>query len=305
VSSVQLQRRVQVVSSSLASLICLFALLIAMVTDSDGSDAGRSTAAKSAQGKQIALRGCLFFNDQNQGLGQIQGFGLVTAGGVPYDLVGNIRALPAHPDSLPVSVRGIEVEPPTRVDGDYAPGKLEVKHAEVFKPITELDKSLTDSSQWIRKIDKPSGLEFAVPKDASFRTEDSLTDSKLLPKIRVGFRIYPKFPEGSGGQLDIYVSADATKKDSDAATKKFERINGVKYAEFECGSSVEYHECGISTFQNNLTYSFEYSFFVGRPWVVETGCLNPGINEQQERSFIRLFLSQVAFFRPEVPAANP
>jgi hypothetical protein len=301
----QLQRRDQVVRSSLASLICLFAFLIAMVTDSDGSDAGRPTAAKSARGKQITLRGCLFFNDQIQGPLQIQGFGIVTAGGMPYDLVGNIRALPAHPDSLPVIVRGVEVEPPKPDDGDYAPGKLEVKHAEVFKPITKIDKSLTDSSQWIRKTDKTSGLRFAVPKEASFRSEDSLTDSKLLPNIRVSFRIYPKFPEGMGGQLDIYVSADATKKDSDAATKKFERINGLNYTEFNCEPSVEYNECSVSTIQNNQTYRFEYSFLVGRRWALETGCLDPGINEQQERSFIRLFLSQVAFFRPEVPAANP
>ncbi len=227
----------------------------------------------------------------------------MTAGGGAYDLVGNIRALPAHPDGLPVIVRGVELKP--AAGEDDPPGKISVEHAEVFKPITELDKSLTDSSHWIRKTDKISGLRFAVPKEASFHTEDSLTDSQLLPNIRVNFRIYPKFPEGSGGQLDIYVSAAATHKDPDVAPKKFERINGVKYAEFNCGSGVEYHDCGISTIQNNLTYRFEYSFFVGRPWAVETGCLDPGINEQQERSFIRLFLSQVAFFRPEVPAANP
>ena len=308
-SSRQLERRVHVVYSSLASLICLFAFFIGMVTGSDGSDANRSTPLKSARGKQITLRGCLFFNDENQG------FGLVTGKDVPYDLVGNVRALPTHPDGLPVSIRGLELKP--AAGEDEAPGKISVEQAQVLHPIADLHESLTDSSRWIRKTDQTYGLKLSVPLTAAAQSGTSLTD--IYPdSVRifdVNFAVYPR-RASDDGELMVDVSTPAPVKDQlasatraysgkrNARTKKVERINGVEYTDLSCSSWVRYNSCSVSTVQNNLSYLFSFSFYIGQVGVVDWECLDPPINRDQEYAFVRLFLSRVAFSRPTVPSAD-
>ncbi len=214
-----------------------------------------------------------------------------------FQLVGDISTLPAHPDGLLVSVSGVEVEP----------GTIDVKHVEEIQLIAELDKSLTDPSQWIRKTDKAYGLSFAVPKEASFNDENSLTPNDLAPNSIDIFNIsFPVYPEGPAddGQLKIYVSTGVSEKETYPAGQKFQWINGFKYTECVDEGEIRYEVCSVFTFQNHVSYRFEFWFHIGQPGMVSWGCLYQIINEQQERSFIRLFLSQVAFPRPEIPAAD-
>jgi hypothetical protein len=287
----------------------LFAFLIGIVTDSDGSDAGRSTAASSGPGKHVTLRGCLFFNDQNQG------FGLVTGKDVPYDLVGNVSALPAHPYRLPVSIRGIELKP--AAGEDEAPGKISVEQAQVLHPIADLHKSLTDSSQWIRKTDQTYGLKLSVPLEASSLSGTSLND--IYPNsVRVIDMNFPVYPRRSSdeGELMVDVSTPAAVKDAtsnaargysgkrSAASTKVERFDGVEYTDLTCGGGVRYDDCSVSTLQSSLSYRFAFSFYTGQRGVIEWGCLDPPINRDQEYALVRLFLSHVTFFRSTVPSAD-
>src|SRR4029077_16178189 len=117
----------------------------------------------SAQGKEITYRGCLERNSQDErwllvGLEEREDSGEVNT---TFELVGDTSALAKYGESTALTVRGIVLSPPV---GEEQPGKLEVKHVEVLTPIVELDKSMTNASQWIRKTDRTYGLSLAVPK---------------------------------------------------------------------------------------------------------------------------------------------
>lgn len=234
----------------------------------------------------------------------------MTEYGTHLDLVGNIKALLTDQFGLPVSVRGVEV----------SGGKLNVKHSEVIEVIAELNKSLTDPSQWIRKTDKVYGLSFEVPKEASFSfypfgdSDDLWANS--IGIFDISFPVYRKSP-ANDGELRIYVNTAMSEKDTYAAPKKippshkrhrpsqsFWWINGFKYTECVDPGYIRHYTCTLFTFQNNLSYRIEFSFETGQPGMVDWGCLIPQINEEQAYSFIRLFLSHVAFLGPEVPAAE-
>jgi hypothetical protein len=88
------------------------------------------------------------------------------------------------------------------------------------------------------------------------------------------------------------------------ADKNFEWINGIKYTQFVCDAYVRMADCSVYTFQNNLSYRFDFWIELGQPRMLDWGCLLPEINDQQERSFLRLFFSHVRFFKPKIPAAD-
>jgi hypothetical protein len=114
--------------------------------------------------------------------------------------------------------------------------------------------------------------------------------------------IFPPSPQGTNqdGSGSICVDKTAGEKDTYRAGKTIEWINGTKYTDCVADGEVKFNGCSVYTFQNNLSYQFDFMFFVGQPWVLEWGCLVPEINDQQMQSFVRLFLSHVSFFKPGV-----
>jgi len=290
-----LQQRYQTVCLSFAAIVFLIGFQFGTVTRSDGSGADSPKIEQSQQAKEVTYRGCVNYNGLHKRL---------TLTVVEYnenkdfDLVGNISTLPAHPDALLVSVSGVEVEP----------GIIDVKHVEELKLIAELDKSVTDPSQWIRKTDKAYGLSLAVPKEVSFGGNPNTGmrgpwEKNTLNLFNISFAVGR---EGgyNDGHISIYVNTAMSEADTYPAGQKVEWINGFKYTEVDCERGARDVGCAASTFQNHLSYRFEYTFDIGQPGMVSWGCLYQIINDQQERSFVRLFLSQVAFLRPEVPAAD-
>jgi hypothetical protein len=232
--------------------------------------------SSSARGKEVTYHGCLYGGSDEWMLVVLE-----DGENIHLNLVGDTSALEKYGDSAALSVRGI------RLSSD----KLEVKHVEPLRLVAKLNKSLTDTSQWIRKKDATYGLSVAFPKEASFGDGNSLLLGGLGPNsVRVldaGFRTYP----GNGSadaHLSIYVDTAASEEDT----------------RFACEHSVRMDECSISTFQNNLGYRFDFLIDTGQPGMVEWGCLEPEISDEQEDSFLRLFFSQVKFLKPEVPAAD-
>ncbi len=305
----RLQQRDQTVRLGLAAIVGLFAFLFGTVAHSDGYGPSSPKIEQSPQAEEVTYRGCLIYAAQRDALV------LVTEDDTYFDLVGNIKPLLTDQFGLPVSVRGVEV----------SGGKLDVKHSEVIEVIAELNKSLTDASQWIRKTDKVYGLSFKVPKEASFSfypfgaSDDFWPNSIGIFDISFPVSRLPSPWQGStyDGQLRIYVNTGMSEKDTYEAPEKirpshkrhrpshgFWWINGLKYTECVDEGYIHYCTCTLFTFQNNLSYRIEFSIETGQPGMVDWGCLIPVINDQQVHSFIRLFLSQLAFLRPEGPAAE-
>ncbi len=310
----------------LAAFICLSVLLSATVACAERPCAYCSNDTSSAQGKEITYRGCLWHNAQRDVwvLVGLEERGGPVATNIAFDLVGDTSALAKYGDFAALSVRGIVLSSPP---SEGQSGKLEVKHVEALTPVAELDNSLTDASHWIRKTDQTYGLSFAVPKEASFGYDNSLMPNDLEPKsVQILETSFPIYPESNyhDANLSIYVDMTASEKDtfsmgnshpshhrhqypptqSAPADKNFEWVNGIKYTQFVCEGYVRMDDCSVYTFQNNLSYRFDFWIMRGQPGMVEWGCLEPEIDEQQERSFLRLFFSHVSFFRPEVPAAD-
>ncbi len=287
-----LQQRYQTVCLSFAAIVCLFGFLFGAVARSDGAGADSPKIEQSPQAKEVTYRGCVNYNGLHKRL---------TLTVVEYnenqdfDLIGNISTLPAYPDGLLVSVRGVEVEP----------GIIDVKHVEEIELIAELDKSLTDASQWVRKTDKAYGLSIAVPKEASFHGNSHTRmrgpwEKNTLNLFNISFAVGREGGDNDG-HISIYVNTAISEADTYRAGQKVEWINGFKYTEVDCERGVREVGCAASTFQNHLSYRFQHTFDIGQTGIVSWGCLYPIINEQQERSFIRLFLSQVAFPHPKSP----
>ena len=302
-------KRDQTVRLGLAAIVCLFAFLFGSVACSDGSGASSPKIEQSPQAEEVTYRGCLIYAAQRDALV------LVTEDGTYFDLVGNIKPLLTDQFGLPVSVRGVEV----------SGGKLDVKHSEVIEVIAELNRSLTDPSQWIRKTDKVYGLSFEVPKEASFSfypfgaSDDFWANSIGIFDIRFPVSNLAVHRQSSAydGQLQIYVNTGMSEKDTYAAPEKirpshkrhrpsqsFWWINGLKCTKCVDPGDIRRYTCILFTFQNNSSYRIEFSIETGQPGMVDWGCLIPRLDSQQVHSFIRLFLSQVAFLRPEVPAAE-
>ncbi len=308
----------------LAAFLCLSALLSGTVACFELHDNPYlSKDTSSAQGKEITYRGCLWRNSQDEGWSLVGLENGEDSGEVntTFELVGDTSTLAKYGDFTALTVRGIVLSPPRSNNlGGELPGKLEVKHVEELRPVAELDNSMTDASHWIRKTDRTYGLSFAVPKAASVEYSNSLTPNDLGPDsvsaFETSFPIYPKSSRHDA-DLSIYVDTTASEKDtysmgnsyhprtqSAQADKTFEWINGIKYTQFVCAGYVRMADCSVYTFQNNLSYRFDFSFELGQPGMVEWGCLLPEINDQQERSLLRLFFSHVRFFKPEIPAAD-
>jgi hypothetical protein len=287
VPRIQALRRYQRVRRGVGEFLYLLVLLSAIgITRADDAGLPASNVERSAQSKEVTYRGCLIYNRQRKALV------LVTRDDEAFDLTGKASLFPTHAFYLPVSVRGIELSPPKSDLGGDLPSKLEVKYLQVPTPVAELNKSITDVSQWIRKTDETYGVRLAAPKLASFQRTDSLVPPDLLEgtirAMDIGFPIYPKGGAGDG-RVVIYVSTATNEKDTYRAGKKIEWINGFKYTECVAEGEIRFNVCSVYTFQNNLSYRFNFWFHVGQLGVVEWECLDPPINRSQEQSFIRLF----------------
>lgn len=274
------------------AIVCLSVLLPGTIACAEESAANPSEIRKSAQGQEVTYRGCL--SEGPHGRLKLAVEGKEELG---FELVGDTKALPTHPFFLPVSVRGTEV----------SPGILAVKDAEVLKLTAELDRSLTDPARWIEKRDRTHGVAFAVPKEPLLKKE-SPSRPDLWPQDTVAFfhTWFPLYPESDyrGVYLSMSVKATGSVSAPFRIRKESGWINGVRYTEL-CEGSDEVDDCYVFCSQNNRNYRFDFSFFRGKtPWALDVGCLFPVASPQQERSFIRLFLSRVAFFRPEIPEAG-
>jgi hypothetical protein len=267
-----LYRGVRLRAAAFFGFFCLSVLLSGAVAwaGQPVSDTG------SAQGKEVTYHGCLY--------GGSGGWWLVVledGENINLELVGDTSALDKYKDSAALSVRGIRL----------SSRKLEVKHVRPLRLVAKLNKSLTDASKWIRKTDATYGLSVAFPKDASFGDEDHLSFGGLgRNSVRIfdaSFRTYP----GKGSDdahLSIYVDTAAGEEDT----------------RFACEHAVRMDDCFITTFHNHLSYRFDFSIAMGQPGMIEWGCLEPEISDEQENSFLRLFFSQVRFLKPQVPAAD-
>lgn len=305
-----------------AAFFCLSVLLSGVVAWSSGSSPYFSNDTRSAQGKEITYRGCLWRSAHRHGwvlvgLEERHDEGDVNSA---FELVGDTSALEKYESSSALSVRGIELLPPGKnYYGGELPGELEVKHVEALRPVAELDKSFTDASHWIRKTDPTYGLSFAVSKE--WLSKGHASNDLGSSRLQIFDTTFPTSAENihHDGHLSIYVDTAASEKDtystgnwhpshrnppaqSAPANKNFEWVNGVKYTRFVCDGYVGADDCSIYTFQNNLSYKFNFSIERGQPGMLEWGCLVPEIDDQQERTFLRLFFSHVSFSRPEVPA---
>ncbi len=221
-----------------------------------------------------------------------------------FELVGDTSRLENHPDFTALSVSGIELSPFRRDIMTPIPGKLDVQRFEVLRLKAELDASVTEPTQWIQQTKKPYGVTFSVPKTSTIRERSPLTPNDLWPADTVGvlYAGFPLYPRSSfeDATVSVYVNTKTTEREVYRDREKFEWINGLKYTEVHCGGGIKYDDCDAYTFQNHMGYRFVFSFHQGQPWALESGCLDVGIDPRQERSFIRLFLSHVFFFKPEV-----
>jgi hypothetical protein len=216
-----------------------------------------------------------------------------------FELVGDTSALAKYGDFAALTIRGIELSPPTSNGFNDAAGKLEIKQVEALQPVAELDNSITNASHWIQKTYVTYGVRLAVPERSSLTESMNFCPQGTVNDFNISFSTSPK-DTNHDGSVSVCVDKTAGEKDTYRAGKTIEWINGVKYTDCVNESGVKYSGCSVYTFQNNLSYQFEFMFFVGQPWVSDWGCLVPGINDQQTQSFVRLFLSHVSFFRPEV-----
>lgn len=263
-----------------------------------------SKDTRSTKGKEITYRGCLWHNSDRKGWSLV-GLEERDEGDVKtaFDLVGDTSALAKYGDFAALTVRGIELSPPTFNGFNDVAGKLEIKQVEALQPVAELDNSITNASHWIQKTDVTYGVRLAVPERASFTGSMNFCPEGTVNDLNISFSTSPKNTDRDGS-VSVCVDKAAGEKDTYRAGKTIEWINGVKYTDCVNDSEVRYGGCSVYTFQNNLSYQFEFMFFVGQPGMVEWGCLEPEIDDQQMQSFVRLFLSHVSFFRPKVPVID-
>jgi hypothetical protein len=191
-----------------------------------------------------------------------------------------------------------------------------------LKLTTQLDRSLSDPSRWVRETDRTYGVTFAVPpSEPPFnpgffvsQEENPLLPNDIWPRDTVrffgaGLPLYPRHKvQGDvsiqDGYVAIYVDTNVSENDTHRARQKFEWFDGFRYTEPVCYSGIELADRSVRTFQNNLAYIFDFMFHIYRSGFSDTDCLASQITAQQERAFVNLFLSRVAFFRPAIPAAD-
>src|SRR6266849_3245396 len=257
-----------------------------------------SNDTSSAKGKELTYRGFLFDNSERK-VWNLVGLEERDKGDVntSFDLVGDTKAWAKYGDFAALTVRGIELSPPTSNGFNDVAGKLEIKQVEELQPVAELDNSITNASHWIQKTDVTYGVRLAVPERASLTGSMNFCPEGTVNDFNIGFSTSPQ-DTNHDGSISVCVDKAAGEKDTYRAGKKIEWSNGVKYTDCVDDGGVKYSGCGVYTFQNNLSYQFEFMLFVGQHGVVEWECLEPQINDQQMQSFVRLFLSHVSFFRP-------
>jgi hypothetical protein len=296
----------------IATLVCLSFFLPGLIAFAGNSSPSSTKVEQSAKGKEVTHKGCLYEIDTVEKTR----WGLVvleTLNGreenTSYELSGNTRAVEKYRHSPALSVRGVVlVSPKTDTSGGHLQGKLEVRHVEPFHPVAPLDKSITDASRWVRKTEPNYGVSLAAPNDATITVGKppqvmSLQSEGTVADMNIGFAT-SNHREYKDGTVSIYVNSGRTDEETYQNRQKFDWINGYKYTRCVPVSGVRLDECNVNTFQNGLSYEFEFSFATGQPGMVDWGCLTPSINHNQEYSFARLFLSHVRFTKPEVPSAD-
>lgn len=307
------QERFRGVVTKIATLVCLSFFLPGLIAFAGNSSLSSTEVGDPGKGKEVTYQGCPYEIDTDEKTG----WGLVvleTLNGhkenTSYELSGNTRAVEKYRHSPALSVRGVVLVSP-KPDNlvRYLPGKLEVRHVEPFYPVAPLDKSITDASQWIRKTEPNYGVSLAAPNDATITVGKPPQMMGLQPEgtvadINIGFGT-SNHREYKDATVSIYVHSGRTEEETYQNRRKFDWINGYKYTRCAPESGVRLDVCNVNTFQNGLSYAFEFSFETGQPGMVDWGCLTPSINHDQEYSFVRLFLSHVRFTKPEVPSAGP
>jgi hypothetical protein len=293
-----------------ATFFCLSTFISSNVAWAQRSHRYYSNDTRSAQGKEITYRGCLLRNQVGKGWTLVGLEERWDEGDVntAFELVGDTSTLAKHGDFTALSVRGIELSPPVSNAGQDAAGTLEVKQMEVLQPVAEIDKSIANASHWIQKTDVRYGVRLAVPEHASLTGPYLSLPMNMCPEdtvddLHISFSTSPQ-DTNDDGRVSVCVNTTMGEKDTYRAGKTIERINGFKYTDCVADCGVKVNGCSVYTFENHLSYRIEFLFFVGQRRVVERGCPEPGINEQQIQSFVRLFLSHVSFFRPRVPLVN-